>query len=117
MKDVEGRRDAGGWRLPGLEKSRRWGGGDPRDEREGSPWGGRSPGKGGAGSWGVGGGGSRPEDPQPRRGARRSCGWLGVALGPGDGLEMADRGPSRLSLRGALSPGLTPALRDSFRVL
>ena len=63
MKNVEGRRDVGGWRLPGLEKSRRWGGGDPREEREGSPWGGRSPGKGGAGSWGVGGGGSRARRP------------------------------------------------------
>ena len=68
MKDVEGRRDAGGWRLPGLEKSRRWGGGDPRDEREGSPWGGRSPGKGGAGSWGWGEAGLGPKTLSPGEG-------------------------------------------------
>lgn len=58
-----------------------------------------------------------PEDPQLWRWAWLSCGWLGVALAPGDGPRMADPGPNWLSPRGALSPGLTPARRDSFRVL
>lgn len=85
----------------------------PAPRGEGSPWGGRSPGKGGAGGWGRASG---LETLCSGEGAWRACGGLGVALGPGDGPRMADPGPSCLSPPGALSPGLTPAHRDSFRV-
>lgn len=98
--------------LHQVEKSRRW-------EEETHAMRGRvSPGEGGlregrGRQLGVGEAGLR-RVPQPRRGARRSCGWLGVALW---GRATDQDGGSGLSRLSELVSRLDLALRDSFRVL